>query len=73
MTMTQPIAAETTAPPCGCGGSTIRLEVDGRLSVHLPGNSPEACWTATPLDSWTCVDCGRTEFFARNPSVFRRP
>lgn len=50
----------------------IRLEVDSRLSVHLPGNTSEACWTATPLDSWTCTDCGKTEFFARNPAVFRR-
>ncbi len=50
----------------------VRLEVESRLSVHLPGDSSEAHWTTTPLDSWTCTECGMTEFFARNPRLFRR-
>ncbi len=56
---------------CNCGGEMVRLEVDSRLSVHLPGDTSECAWTASPLDSWTCTVCGRTEFFARNPGIFR--
>lgn len=56
---------------CHCGGSMIRLEVESRLSVHLPGDSSAALWTMTPLDSFTCTTCGRTEFFARNLHHFQ--
>ena len=55
---------------CACSGSMVSLAVGTRLSVHLPGDGPEEYWAATPLDAWTCVSCGKTEFFARNPSIF---
>lgn len=56
---------------CGCAGDMVQLVVGTRLSVHLPADAPEEFWAATPLDAWTCVSCGKTELFARNPSIFR--
>ncbi|HEX9855993.1 MAG TPA: hypothetical protein VGC47_11835 [Acidimicrobiia bacterium] len=55
-----------------CSGDMVKLEIGTRLSVHMPGDTPEAYWTATPLDSWTCTDCGKTDLFARNPRIFKR-
>lgn len=72
VTSTDYAGATPSAHSCRCGGGMVRLEVESRLSVHLPGDSSEAHWTTTPLDSWTCTECGMTEFFARNPRLFRR-
>ena len=69
--LSEPLGRENAlGHDCGCGGTMIKLEVQTRLSVHLPGNSSECAWTASPLDSWTCTVCGRTEFFARHPQIF---
>lgn len=65
-------AAVVVARSCECNGTMVPLVVGTRLSVHQPAEAPEAYWTATPLDAWTCTDCGRTELFARNPRIFKR-
>ena len=65
-------AIEASKACLGCAGIMVPLTVGTRLSVHLPGDTPEAYWTATPLDAYTCTDCGRTELFARNPQIFSR-
>jgi hypothetical protein len=64
-------ASEIAWRSCGCGGSMVELVVGTRLSVHERIDAPEEFWPATPLDAWTCLDCGRTDLFARSPGIFR--
>jgi hypothetical protein len=40
-----------------CSGDMVKLEIGTRLSVHMPGDTPEAYWT---------------DLFARNPRIFKR-
>lgn len=73
MTATYGVAASTDAKQCAnCTGAMTRVEVSTNLTAHLPGNTPDAYWTATTLDSWMCLACGKTELYARNPAVFKR-
>jgi hypothetical protein len=71
VTLTDHTGAIQETHTCACGGTMIRLEVESRLSVHLPGDSSAALWTMTPLDGFTCTTCGRTEFFARSVRHFQ--
>ncbi len=68
-TLESPVDAEKRLPPrcSACAGRLIPTEVEGQLYVRRRGDTSRSAWSATPLEGWTCYDCGRTDLYAAEP------
>ena len=69
MAMTEERVSEVVGKQCYCEGRMVRSALSTNLSVRHAGESSSDYWSSSKLDSYTCVDCGRTELFAENPSA----
>jgi hypothetical protein len=69
MAMTEDRVSKLNTKHCHCGGRMVRSALSANLSVRHVGESSADYWSMSPLDAFTCVDCGRTEFFAEDPSA----
>lgn len=69
MAMTEERVSQLTNKQCYCNGRMVRSALSTNLSVRHVGESSSDYWSTSRLDSFTCVDCGRTELFAENPSA----
>ncbi len=64
----KPAAANETEPSCSrCEGRLIPTQVETQLFVRRRGDTSGATWSTTHLDSWTCLNCGRTDLYAAEP------
>jgi hypothetical protein len=69
MAMTEDRVSQFTTKACVCSGRMVRSALSTNLSVRHVGESSADYWSMSPLDAFTCVDCGRTELFAEDPSA----
>ncbi len=69
MAMTEERVSELGSKQCHCEGRMVLSALSTNLSVRPAGDSSSDYWSSTKLDAYTCVDCGRTELFAENPSA----
>ncbi len=69
MAMTEERVTELATKQCYCEGRMVRSALSTNLSVRHVGESSADYWSSSRLDSYTCVDCGRTELFAENPAA----
>ena len=69
MAMTEERVSELAAKQCHCKGRMVRSALSTNLSVRHVGESSADYWSASKLDAFTCVECGRTELFAQDPGA----
>ena len=64
-----PADAEAPSPPrcSACASRLIPTEVETQLYVRRRGDTSGAAWSATRLEGWTCLGCGRTDLYAVEP------
>ena len=67
--MTEERVTELATKQCYCEGQMVRAALSTNLTVRHVGESSVDYWSTSKLDAYTCVDCGRTELFAQNPSA----
>ena len=49
-----------------CDAGMVPSEIQTRFQVRSRNGS---AWDTTPLETWSCRSCGKTELFARDPDV----
>ena len=69
MAMTEEQVSGLDAKQCYCNGRMVRSALSTNLTIRHVGESSADYWSTSKLDAFTCVDCGRTELFAENPSA----
>ncbi len=69
MAMTEDRVSKLSVKHCYCGGQMVRSALSTNLSVRHVGESSAYYWSASRLDAFTCVACGRTELYAEDPSA----
>jgi hypothetical protein len=69
MAMTEDRVSKLTTKQCHCSGQMVRSALSTNISVRHVGESSADYWSMSRLDAFTCVDCGRTDLFAEDPSA----
>lgn len=69
MAMTEERVSDLGSKQCHCEGRMVQSALSTNLTVRHVGNSSSDYWSTSKLDAFTCVECGRTELFAENPSA----
>ncbi len=67
MAMTGERVTGLATKQCYCEGQMVRSALSTSLTVRHVGESSADYWSSSLLDTYTCLDCGRTELFAQNP------